>query len=180
MQFSQRPVLFALNLQNVLQRAGNEEELLGQPQLLALKAFVVRIKNLGNILRGNLVCHRSEKVTRVEGSKVERLHGLSRPQAHCVCRVCPIPKDRRVVWYSAHHSLRNPQHPDAPVGIGMPFRSAAHLHFECIFGPLKRPRIAKAQPFVCRLHLPAVANLLVEDSILVANTIPDRGHIERG
>jgi hypothetical protein len=62
----------------------------------------------------------------------------------------------------------------------MPFRAPAHLHFEGVFGPLQRPGIAQPQPFVGRLHLPAVANLLVEDAVLIANAVADRRNVQRG
>ena len=63
MQFGQRPFGVALNLQDVLQAAGDEEELLRQPELLALYAFVVGIKNFGDVFRGDLVGHRAEEVS---------------------------------------------------------------------------------------------------------------------
>src|ERR1017187_6944027 len=62
----------------------------------------------------------------------------------------------------------------------MLFRAPAHLHFTRILGPLQRPGIAQPQPFVGRLHLPAVANLLVENPILIADAVANRRNIQRG
>jgi hypothetical protein len=59
-------------------------------------------------------------------------------------------------------------------------RAPAHLHFKGVLGPFQRPGIAQPQPFVGRLHLPAVANLLIEDAVLVADAVADRGNIQRG
>ena len=68
----------------------------------------------------------------------------------------------------------------AAVGIGLRFRPSAHLDLESVFGALQRPGIAQAQPFVSRLHLPSVADLLVEDAIFVTNAVADGGNIEGG
>ena len=50
MQIGQGPVLSFLDAKDMLQRAGDEEELLDQPQLLAPNLFVVWVKDLGNVL----------------------------------------------------------------------------------------------------------------------------------
>ena len=51
----QRNLLPAHDAQHVLQRAGDEEVLLLQPQLLALDRLVVRIEHLGDVLRDDLL-----------------------------------------------------------------------------------------------------------------------------
>ena len=71
-------------------------------------------------------------------------------------------------------------HSQPAVLIGVPFRTAAHLYLEGVFGALQSPGVAQAQPIVSGLHLPAVANLLVEDSIFVANAVADGGNVKRG
>ena len=57
---------------------------------------------------------------------------------------------------------------------------AAEFDFEGVFGALQRPGIAETEPLVGGFHLPAVANLLIEDAVLVANAIADGGNVERG
>ena len=57
---------------------------------------------------------------------------------------------------------------------------AAEFDFEGVFGALQRPGIAETEPFVRSFHLPAVANLLIEDAVLVANAIADGGNVECG
>ncbi len=42
------------------------------------------------------------------------------------------------------------------------------------------PGVAVGQPVVCRLHLPAVVDLLVEDAELVADAVADGGALKSG
>ena len=62
----------------------------------------------------------------------------------------------------------------------IPFGVAAELNFEGVFRPLQRPGIAEAEPFVGGLNLPAVANLLIEDAVLIADAVADGGNVEGG
>ena len=106
-----------LNVKNVLQGARDEEELLGQPQLLALDVFVIGIEDLGDVLGRDLVRDRTEEIARVEGPEVEGLDGLRRPQAHGVGGVGAVAENRRVVGNAAHHLLWNPAHAQLAVGV---------------------------------------------------------------
>jgi YQGE family putative transporter len=58
--------------------------------------------------------------------------------------------------------------------------AAAQLYFKPVLGPLQRPGIAKPQPLVGRLDLPSVANLLIEDSVFVADAIADCRNVQGG
>src|ERR1035437_10061370 len=92
-QLRQGTILRSLDLKNVLQAARYEKELLCQPQFLALNSLVVRIKNLRDVLRRNLVGHSAEVVALVECLKVETFNSLRRPQPHGVGRVRMVAKD---------------------------------------------------------------------------------------
>ena len=65
-EFAQGAVLRLLYMDNVLERAGDEEELLFKAQLFALNLFVVRIKDLGDVFGIHLVCNGANEVARVE------------------------------------------------------------------------------------------------------------------
>ena len=64
-----RDLLHADDAQHVLQRAGDEEVLLLEPQLLALDLLVVRIEHLGDVLRGHLLVHRAVIVAALNTEK---------------------------------------------------------------------------------------------------------------
>ena len=59
-----RQVLRAQDAEHVLQRTGDEEVLLLQPQLLALQLVVVRIQHLAEVLRRDLAVHRAVRSRR--------------------------------------------------------------------------------------------------------------------
>ena len=54
------------------------------------------------------------------------------------------------------------------------------LDFKGVFGALERPGIAETQPLVGGFYLPAVANLLIEDAVFIANAVADGGNVEGG
>ena len=56
---------------HVLQGAGDEEELLFQPQLLALNLLVVGVEDFGDVLGDDFAVHRAVVVPHVEGLEVE-------------------------------------------------------------------------------------------------------------
>ena len=60
-----------LDLDDVLQGAGDEEKLLFQTQLLALDLLVVGVENLGDIFGVDLVPDGGEEITGVEAFNVE-------------------------------------------------------------------------------------------------------------
>jgi len=62
----------------------------------------------------------------------------------------------------------------------MDFRAPAQLYFKTILGPFQCPGIAKPQPLVGRLNLPAIANLLIEDAIFVADSVTNGGNLQGG
>lgn len=62
--------------------------------------------------------------------------------------------------------------------IGPCFRVTTEFHVVSNFRPHDFPGISKAQPFIGDLHLPAVADRLVEDSELITDAIADGGHFQ--
>ena len=75
---------------HVLERAGHEEVLLCQPQLLSGFGFVVRIEDLGDGFRCDLLVHRPVVVADVERFKIKGFGGFGLPQAQQVCGGRPI------------------------------------------------------------------------------------------
>ena len=86
-----------MDAQHVLQRAGDEEILLLEPELLALQRTVVRVEHLADRLGGDLLRDRAVVVADVERPEAERIDRLGAPQAQQVRRVDAIPEDRRVM-----------------------------------------------------------------------------------
>ncbi len=164
---------------HVLQRAGDEEELLHQTELLADLGLVVRVEDLGDGFGRDLLVDGPIVVADVERIEVERLGRFGLPEAQQVGRRRPVAGHRRVVGHAFHQARRQPTDPFAPLLVAVPFGASAELHVKGRFRPDDLPRVAESQPLVGQLDLPAVPNRLVEDAELVADAVADRRHIER-
>ena len=164
---------------HVLERAGDEEILLRQPQSLARLGLVVRIEHLGDGFRYDLLVHRAVVIADVERFEIEGFGGLRLPQAQQVRGRHPIAGHGSVVGDAFDDLLRNPAHPIAALFVIIALGAPAELHIEGDFRTDDLPGVAEAQPLVRQLDLPAVANRLIEDAELVADAVADRRNIER-
>ena len=117
-------------------------------------------------------------VALVERLEVEGLRGLRAPQPQHVRGVHAVAEDRGVVGDALHHAVGQPatrSRPAASVAVSVrPPRNTGNE----ISGRGDLPRVPESQPVVRRLHLPAVADRLVEDAVLVADAVADRGDLE--
>lgn len=168
------------DVQHVLQRAGHEEVLLEEPQALARLRLVVRVQHLGDCLGRDLVLNGLVVVAGVESLQCERLNGPCAPQRQHVAGVDSVTLDRRVVRDAFQKPALHP--PDAvmadvvhvALGVAAPLDQIGDVGFGYF------PRVSAIQPVVRLLDLPAVVDLLVEDSKFVADAVADRGTFERG
>jgi hypothetical protein len=160
-ELGDRDPLAGQDAEHVLQGAGDEEDLLAEPQALALLQLIVGIEHLGEGFRLHLVQHGPGVVAGIEGGEVEGVRRLGRPQPQGVGGVDAVAQDRGVVG-DADHGLAADQHRIAP------FR-ADHL-----------PGVAAGQPGIGALHLAVGADLLAEDAELVADAVADGRQLEGG
>jgi len=147
--------------EHVLQRAAHKENLLTEPQPLALLQFVVGIEHLGEGFRLHLLQHGPGVVPGIEGGKVEGVRGLGRPQPQGIGGVYAAAEDRGVVG-NPYYGVA------ADLNRVAPFRSD-HL-----------PGIAAGQPGVGALLLPFWADLLAENAKFVADAVADGGQLQAG
>ena len=174
------PPPLPVDADHVLERAGDEEVLLLQAQPLARQELVVRVEDLGDVLRVDLEVDRAPVVPLVEGVEVEGLRGLRLEQAEEVRGAVAIAEDGDVVGHAPHHTLRDPAHPVAALRVLEALGMAAQRDVEGDLGPRDLPGIAQGQPLVGLLDLPPVADELVEDPELVADAVADGRDGERG
>ena len=73
-----------------------------------------------------------------------------------------------------------PAHTEAATLVDSLLGPAAERHLGGDLRARDFPRVAETQPLVGDLDLPAVADRLIEDAELVADAVPDGGHIQRG
>ena len=153
--------LAAQDAEHVLQRAAHEEDLLAQPQPLALIEFVVGVENLAEGLALHLGQHGPGVVTGVEGGEVEGFRRHRRPQPQGVGRAHAVAGNRRVVGDADHGAV-------ADLHRVAPFR-ANHL-----------PGVTEGEPGIGALVLPVGADALAKDAELVANAVADCGQLQAG
>ncbi len=171
MEAFQRQALAFAQAQHVLDRAGHEEILLLQAQLLALHLLVVGVEDFGNVFRIDLILHRPVIIAPVEIGEVEGLGRLGAPQAQQGASIDAVAEHRGVVGDADHDPARHPAHTILSLLVSVRLGVSAQLdHFgEQWAGHL--PDIAVMQPLVGDLDLPAVLDDLVEDAELVADAV---------
>ena len=179
-ELGDRQFLRAQDAEHVLQRAGDEEILLFEAQLLAAQLLVVRIEDLAEVLRDDLLVDGAVVIAAVEAGEVEGFRRLGAPQAQRIRGVAVIAENESVVRHSIDDFVRHPAHAQPLVLVDVLLRAAAEFDAHGPFGPDELPRVAEAQPPVGFLDLPAVDDLLVEYAELVANAVAERGYFERG
>jgi hypothetical protein len=164
---------------HVLEGAGDEEELLREPQFLSCFGLVVRIEHFRNRLRRDFLVDRAVVVANVERLEIEGFSGLRLPQPQQVRGGRPISGHRRVVSDTLDHFLRNPPYSIPALVVDKVFRTPAVHDVECHFRTHDLPGVAEAQPLIGQLDLPAVLNRLIEDPELVSDAITNSRNVER-
>src|SRR5882762_2179799 len=177
----ERAPLAQMRRQDVLQARADEEILLLEPQLLALRRGVVRVQHARQVLGFQLLLHGGRIVAGIEGVDMKRGDGATGPEAQmidggtAVTRSQLVESDgvdiRRVdpaVQFGRSRVLRN-------------LDSAAESHSEAHAAARHFPDIAQAQPAARDLALAAVgADDLREYAVVIANAVADGRVLQRG
>ncbi len=166
----------------VVQRAGHEEVLLLEPQLLALWRRVLRVEDHRDLLGEGLVADRLDVVAGVEDLEVERPGRLGAPQPQRVDAAVAVARDHVVVGHAEDVPVADPAGALGAVLVLGRLREAAELDGDGVLRVRELPRVAELQPRVGLLDLPAVLEGLPEDAVLVADAVAharDRHRRER-
>ena len=156
---------------HVLQRAAHKEVLLLQPQLAALIGAIVGIEHLGEGFRTHLLLNGAVVIAAVEGKEIKAFGGISPPKAQAIAGVDPIAQHRHIVGHTDGVFGRNPAHPVGAPFIAVALSAATKADETGLVWVGNLPGPARLQPLVGDLHLPAVADQLVEDAELVADAV---------
>ena len=167
-------------VQDVLKRAGHEEVLLQQTQLLARLGLVVGVEHLGDRLGDHLLLDRAVVVAGIEGVEGQFLHRACTPQGQGVAVVHPVALDGCAVVHALDGTLRNPAHPLGVLLVAVVLSVAAPHHAVVQLRLDDFPGVALGQPVVGLLDLPAVADVLIEDAEFVADAVADRRALQSG
>ena len=172
-------VLRLVPAQEVLQRGRREEELLPQPQLVPGRRLVARIEHARDRFEPHAVGQRADVIAAIEVVEPQRIRRPRRPQPQRV-DVAPAPAgDRRVVGDRVDGLRRIPDVARLPVLALAAVDGAAEADRVGDLGPLELPRIARRQPVLGELELPAVLQHLAEDAVVVADAVAVGGDRER-
>jgi len=162
-----------VQMQHVLERAGNEKILLFQPQLLTLDGFIVGVEHFRDVFREDLLVYGPIIVAYIEGLEFEGFNGFRLPKPQQVTGVHPVSQDGSVVGDPFHRPVRKPANLVAAPIILIRFGSPPKAHLVENLRTCNLPGVAQVKPLVGMFHLPPIANFLVEDAEFVADPVPD-------
>ena len=166
----QRVLADHMAAQDVLQRAGDEEVLLTQPQLLALLRVVVRIQDFRQRLRLHLVHDGANVFAAVEVLKINFVVGLRGPQAERVDRLAAVADHGNVIRDAVHMLVRLPP-PDFTAVLTQNHLPAAELDMDLVLRTHDLPWIADADPVVGLFKLLAFLQPLAEDAEIITQAV---------
>ncbi len=166
--------------QHVLKRAAHKEVLLLEAQAAAFIGAVVGIENFGEGFGANLFLNSAVVVADVEGVEVKGFGGCGTPKPEPIAGVDLVAQHRDVVRNADGVLGGNPAGAVAAVLIGVALGAAAKAHKHRLIRVGELPGPTAFEPLIGDLHLPAVANQLIENSKLVADAVANRWHFQAG
>ena len=150
-----------------------------QPQFLPGRRRVARIEDLGDRLGPHRFGKRADIVAGVESFELQRVGRPRRPQAQRVDMPAAPADDRRIVGDRFDRLGRMPDVAGALVVALNHFDPAAEADRVIVFGTDEFPWIAVDQPVLRRFLLPAAADDLAEQAVVVADAVAVRGDGQR-
>ena len=168
-QVGQRRVFLQMAAQQILDRGGDKEVLLLEPQLATGRRAVVRVQDPRDVLVFVLGAGRARVVAGVEGAevKVGRRHRLPQPQR--ADSVGAVAGNHHVIGLGGDLAGVPPQRLAVRV-----FDPAAKVHGVGDLGAGKLPGCAILQPGIGVLGLTAVLDVLREHAIFIADAVAKR------
>ena len=140
--------------------------------------IVVRVENLGQRLCQILLLHCLVIIPLVKGIQRKIIDGLRIPDAQRVHKAVAVAHDRHVVGDGLDGAVALlPEH-DPSVCRLIGGHVAAEVHLLGVLGPAKLKRVAVLEPVVRNLHLIAVADLLLEHPVAVADAAAVGGIVQ--
>src|SRR5262249_34278309 len=151
-----RAVGAAVPLDEVLQRRGNEEILLPQPQLAPGRCRIARIEHLRDCLGARLLAQRTDMVAEVENVEPHRTGSACGPQTQRVDVGAAPADDWRVVGYGPDRFRRVPDMTFGSVAGCDRVHTATEENIVGDLRALEFPRVAERQPFLGKFLLPPI------------------------
>ena len=160
----------------VVDGRGDEEVLLLEAQLLALRGGILRVEDLGDVLGFDLRNHSVEIFALVEGEQVELVVGLRGPQTQRVDAAGLVARNHVVARDGADSPRRLPH---ALAVLFDDFTAEVHALVTVVIDVA--PRLFVDEPVIRGFDLLAVlVELLLEDAVLVTDAVTKRRHADGG
>jgi hypothetical protein len=132
-----------VTLHQILQRGGDEEVFLPQPQFASGGRLVARIEDLRNRLRAALLDQCADMVAAIEGVEPHRVDRACGPQPQRIHVAAAPAHDRRVVGDGFDGLVRQPLVARRAPRLVDGFDPAAEMDVVDHFRPCELPRIAE-------------------------------------
>ncbi len=130
-------------IDKVLDRAGNHEILLLEPQAFSSHGIIIGIKDLGNVFCFYLLFHRAVEIPPVEVLKIKALCGFCLPQSQEYTVWNPVTYYGYIIGNPLYFHARMPLDPIRPVWVCVAFGMAAKINTLGYLGPVKFPGFPK-------------------------------------
>ena len=157
--------------------AGDEKILLEETQALALGGGIIRIEHAGEGFRGERLGEGSHEVAAAELLEIEIIRSGGGPQAQGVDRFASIADDRPVVRDAEQCGRAAADHLQFAAAD---FKRAADFHLDALVGAGDFPWVRAGQPVIGLFMLPAVMDILAEDTIFISQSAAHARNGERG
>lgn len=153
---------------NVAQRSSAQEIFLLKTKFLAFKEVVVRIQHARNVFGNVAVQNGTNVITTIERRKLEVDRGFGRPQTKSVDNIVLVARYRIIVRDSDNSVGIYPT--VATIGF---FNATKEMNILLRFRTLTFPRVAKLEPIIRLLNLPAIVECL---NYIFKNIVKNKGY----
>ena len=153
--------------------SGAHEVLLAQTERLALEVVIVRVKNLGNSVSDVVSAHSLGVVAGVEAVHIEG-HGLGAPQTELGNALAVVAGNVHIVGNSVYCGVVDVLEVVVvilPVLVDL----TVEVYLDSLVGNRNEPSAAAGEPVIGKLGLPAVNDLLLEDTVLITDRVTGSG-----
>ncbi len=174
------PVVLLEAPHHVLEGGGDEKVLLFEPQFLAGEVVIRRVEDLRDGLGADLGLDGADIIALAEKAEVEFTRGPRRPQPHVDHMIVAVARHQDIAGHGHDVGGVDPLGPVAAVVVEITGDIAIEADREDRHPPLELPRRAVAQPVVRGLDLVAVDQLLIEQPVFIADTVPVGRDLEGG
>ena len=170
MKLSDVVVCLHVLLDRALKCGGHEEVLLFETQLLALDMVIAGIEDVADRAGQVLLFHGFLVLTSVKRVQLEAHYRLRVPDSQSIYKTVAVSDDRQVIGNSLYSAVAFLFVHGAAVSVQIGGDISAEVDFLCILRSSQLQGIAVIQPVVRNFHLIAVSDLLLEHTVLVADT----------